>query len=183
MKATRILTASVLTVLLPLLGAQTQTQSHKKTPPKPEPTKNDLVEYIRGALLTMSPNDGINDNIDVIFDMNRNVMSVSNPGGHCDFYIYALNPNNMVWDEFDPSDTFRTREKLLRLTLASTGGRPGRTCYDKGNQVDPTILPNRARFLFSESKAEADPKFTDNMLKAFRKLIALSGGNPQKDIF
>ena len=181
MRAARYITASLLMLMLPLLSAQTP--SPKKKPPKPEPTKNDLVEYIRGALLTMSPNDGINDNIDVIFDMNRNVMSVTNPGGHCDFYIYSLNSNNMVWDEFDPSDTFRTREKLLRLTLASTGGKPGRTCYDKSNQVDPTILPNRARFLFSESKAEADTKFTDNMMKAFQKLIALSGGNPQKDIF
>lgn len=181
MRATRIFAASLLLLMLPLLNGQTE--SHKKKPPKPEPTKGDLVEYIRGALLTMSPNDGINDNIDVIFDMDRNVMSVTNPGGHCVFYIYSLNPNNMVWDEFDPSDTFRTREKLLRLTLASTGGKPGRTCYDKSNQIDATILPNRARFLFSESKAEADPKFTDNMMKAFQKLIALSGGNPQKDIF
>lgn len=181
MRATRFIAASLLLLLLPWLSAQTQ--STKKKPPKPEPTKNDLVEYIRGALLTMSPNDGFNDNIDVQFDMDRNVMSVTNPAGRCDFYIFALNSNNMVWDEFDPSDSLRTREKLLRLTLASLGGKPGRTCYDKSNQVDPTILPNRARFLFSESKAEADPKFTDNMMKAFQKLIALSGGNPQKDIF
>jgi hypothetical protein len=181
MRATKTFGLALLLFTLPLFSAYAQ--SHKKKDAKPEPTKGELVEYIRGALLSMSPNDGINDNLDVSFDMNTNVMTVVNPAGHCDFFLYAMNANNTVWDIWDPSDSFRTREKLLRLTLVSMNGKPGRTCYDKSNQVDTTLLPNRARFLFSESKADVEPDFTDKMVKAFQKLIALSGGTPEKQLF
>jgi hypothetical protein len=42
---------------------------------------------------------------------------------------------------------------------------------------------NRARFLFSESHADETPGFQQKMAKAFQKLIALTGGTPQKDLF
>ena len=50
--------AAVLLAVLP--SARAQTPSHERAPaaPKPEPTEPDLVEYIRGALLSLSPNDG-----------------------------------------------------------------------------------------------------------------------------
>lgn len=174
--------AAALIAVLPACSAQTAT--HKKgADPKPEPTQPELVEYIRGALLALSPNDGIDDNIDVNFDSTSNVLTVTQPSGHCDFFLGSLNANNVIWDVYDPSDTDRTREKLLRLTLVSVSGKAARTCYDGANHVDATMLVNRARFLFSLPKADATPGFQDKMAKAFKKLIAFSGGNPEKDIF
>jgi hypothetical protein len=56
--------AAVLIAILPGCSAQTATHK-KKAPPKPEPTAQELFEYIRGALLSLSPEDGINDNLEV----------------------------------------------------------------------------------------------------------------------
>lgn len=162
-----------------------QTTAHKKTapPPKPEPTEPDLVEYIRGALLSLSPSDGINDNLDVRYDETGKVFTITTPAGHCDLFISALNPNNAVWDVFDPSDSDRQREKLVRLTMVSVSGKTARTCYNKQDQVDTTLVGNRARFLFSEPKADDVPDFHDKMTKAMKKLITLTGGAAEKDIF
>jgi len=159
--------------------------AHKKAapPPKPEPTESDLVEYIRGALLSLSPSDGINDNLDVRYDETNKVLTVTTPGGHCDLFVSGLNPNNAVWDVFDPSDSDRQREKLLRLTMVSVSGKTARTCYDKLDHIDATLIGNRARLLFSEPKADDVPDFHDKMTKAMKKLIVLDGGAPEKDIF
>lgn len=182
MKRLRMTCAGLLLVLLALCALQAQSQRRGKDP-KPQPTKADLVEYIRGALLAMSPNDGLDDNIDVRFDMDTNVMTIVQPAGHCDFFLYSFNANDAVWDVYDPSDSFRTREKLLRLTMVSTLGKPARTCYDKQNRVDTTLLNNRARFLFSLSKTDEVSNFTDKMTTAFQKLIALCGGEPASNMF
>lgn len=162
-----------------------QTASHKKAapPPKPEPTESDLVEYIRGALLSLSPSDGINDNLDVRYDETNKVLTVTTPAGHCDLFLGGLNPNNAVWDLFDPSDSDRQRERLIRLTMVSVSGKSARTCYDKLDHVDTTLIGNRARLLFSEAKADDVPDFHDKMTKAMKKLIVLDGGAPEKDIF
>lgn len=167
-------------------AALAQTATHKKAappPPKPEPTEPELVEYIRGSLLALSPADGMDDNLDVRYDPTTKVLTVDTPNGHCDFFIAALNANQAVWDVYDPSDTNRTREKVLRLTLVSVSGKAARACYDQANHVDPTMLTNRARFLFSQPKADEEPDFQDHMAKAFKKLIALAGGAPEKELF
>jgi hypothetical protein len=39
------------------------------------------------------------------------------------------------------------------------------------------------RLLFSYVKADQRPKFQESMTKAIKKLIALSGGAAEKDIF
>jgi len=62
-------------------------------------------------------------------------------------------------------------------------GKTARTCYDKANNVDTTDPPNRVRLLFSYVKADQRPKFQESMTKAIKKLIALSGGAAEKDIF
>jgi hypothetical protein len=166
-----------------LCSAQTTTHKKAAPPPKPEPTEPDLVEYIRGALLSLSPNDGINDNLDVRYDEATKVMTVTTPAGHCDVSFSALNPNNTVWDVFDPSDSDRQREKLVRLTMVSTLGKTARTCYDKLDRVDTTLIGNRARFLFSQPKADDIQDFQGKMTKAIKKLIVLDGGAPEKDLF
>ena len=175
-----------LVLLLVSSLAFAQTTAHKKTPappPKPEPTESDLVEYIRGALLSLSPSDGINDNLDVRYDETNKVFTITTPAGHCDLFVGALNPNNAVWDIFDPSDSDRQREKLVRLTMVSVSGKNARTCYDKLDHVDTTLIGNRARLLFSEPKADDVPDFHEKMAKAMKKLIVFAGGAPEKDIF
>ena len=174
--------AATLIAILPACSAQTTT--HKKKPdPKPEPTASELVEYIRGSLLAYSPQDGINDNVDVTFDPAANVLKITGPAGHCDEFLSSLDANNLVWDAFDPSDSVQSREKLLRLTVISVSGKPARICYDKYNHADASILANRARLLFSLSRADEVPDFQKKMTKAFKQLIVLSGGVPEKDIF
>jgi len=174
--------AAALLAFLPLCLAQTST--HKKAAePKPEPTEPDLVEYIRGALLSLSPSDGINDNLEVRYDDTAKVLTIIGPSGRCDAFLTALDPNHAVWDVFDPSDSDRQREKLLRLTMVSVIGKNARTCYDPANHVNLDLIGNRARFLFSQPKADDIPGFQDKMAKAFKKLIVLAGGEPEKDLF
>jgi hypothetical protein len=175
--------AATLLIALPLCPAQTARVRKDAAPQKPEPTESELVEYIRGALLSLSPNDGINDNLEVRYDETRKILTVIGPSGRCDEFISALNPNNLVWDVFDPSDSDRQREKLLRLTLVSIIGKNARTCYDKADHVALDVLGNRARFLFSQSKADDLPAFEEKMSKAFKKLIELSGGETEKELF
>ncbi|HEY6491564.1 MAG: hypothetical protein WCC26_11260 [Terracidiphilus sp.] len=178
----RCLPAAALLLALPFCSAQTHTKKAVK-PPKPEPTEPELVEYIRGALLSLSPNDGINDTLEVRYDETSKVLTVIGPSGHCDEFINALNPNNVVWDVFDPSDSERQREKLIRMTLVSVIGKTARTCYDSSDHVAADVLGNRARFLFSQSKADDLPDFQAKMAKALKKLIELTGGESEKELF
>ncbi len=175
-----ILAAALFALALPALA---QTRTHAKAAPKPEPTEPELAEYIRGQLLALSPADGINDNTEAAYNADTRVLTVTGPSGRCETSLAALNANTLVWDLFDPSDTYRTREKLLRLTLVSVSGKKARVCYDQQGHENPLMPTNRARFLFSESHADETPGFQKKMAKAFQKLIALAGGAPQKDLF
>jgi hypothetical protein len=176
--------AAVLLVALSVCAAQsTQTTRHAKKPPKPEATQQELFDYVRSQLLALSTSDGVNNNLEVTYDMSTSVLSITRPDGHCNIFLANLDPNSALWEIFDPSDSYRTREQVLRLTLTSLNGKSARTCYDAHDQVDPTMAPNRARLLFSLAGTNADTGFTDKMDKAIKKLIVLAGGNPQKDIF
>jgi hypothetical protein len=155
-------------------------QAHAK---KPEPTEQELADYIRGKLLELSPNDGINDNQDVSFEAATGVLSVTQPDGRCDVFLAAMNSNSLQWEIFDPSDTYHSRAKVLRVTVTSVGGQKARICYDAHNQVDPSVARNRARLLFSLPKADGVPDFQQNMTKALKKLILSAGGAPEKDLF
>ena len=179
MKQLACVSALMFFVSLPVCFAQTAT--HKPAADiKPQATTPELVEYVRSALINLSPADGINDNVDVAFDSISKVLTITGPTGHCDLYLDALNTNNAIWDELDASDSMSTRPMMLRLTLASVSGRPARTCYDKQNHPDATIPPNRARLLFSSYKASEVPGFQDKLGKAFKKLVVLSGGAPER---
>jgi len=182
MKQLARIAAVVLIAILPACSAQTAAHK-KKAAPKPEPTAPELFEYIRGALLSLSPEDGINDNLEVTFNLATSVLTVTQPGGHCDEFFNALNANDVVWDDFDPSDAHQTRERLLRLTLVSVSGKAARTCYDKAGNVDTTVPANRIRLLFSYNKADQWPDFQKKLSTAIKKLIVLSGGAPENDIF
>jgi hypothetical protein len=154
----------------------------KKTP-KPEASQQELADYVRGELLALSPTDGINDNLEVAFDPATSVLSVTQPDGRCDIFLGAIDNNSAIWESYDPSDTYHTREKVLRMSLTSLGGQKARTCYDTHNQVDPNIPANRARLLFSSSKANAVPDFSEKMEKAVKKLVVLAGGTAEKKLF
>lgn len=154
-----------------------------KTAPKPEPTQQELYDYVRGKLLALSPSDGINDNLEVAFDADTSVLSITQPDGRCDIFLSAIDTNSPIWEVFDPSDAYHTREDILRLTLTSLSGKKARTCYDKSGQIDTNLASNRARLLFSVPKADAIPGFSEKMGKAVKKLIVLAGGAPEKDIF
>jgi hypothetical protein len=184
MQTTRRLGLLATVLLLAASLASSQAARHKAAPePKPEPTESELVEYIRGALLAYSPSDGINDNLDVSFNTATSVLTVTGPSGHCDFSVPSLNADDTVWDVYDPSDSDRPREKLVRLTLVSVSGKDARTCYDGQGHIDTTMLANRARFLFSQPRTDEVPDFQPKMVEAFQKLIAATGGTPAKDLF
>jgi uncharacterized lipoprotein YajG len=172
---------AALLMLLPACGAQAT--HHAKKPPKPEPTQQELFDYVRGELLALSPNDGINDNQEVAFDVGTSVLSITQPDGRCDIYLGAIDSNSAIWEVFDPSDTYHTREQVLRLTLTSLSGKKARVCYDSHNQVDTSVASNRARLLFSLPMTNGVTGFTDKMGKAIKKLVALAGGAPEKDLF
>ncbi|HXR39253.1 MAG TPA: hypothetical protein VN776_09175 [Terracidiphilus sp.] len=178
------ISAAALFLILPVCSAQTAPATHHaKKAPKPEPTQQELFDYVRGELLALSPSDGINDNLEVSFDAATSVLSVTQPDGRCDIFLGAIDSNSAIWEVFDPSDTYHTREQVLRLTLTSLSGKKARICYDTHNEVDSSIAANRARLLFSVAMSNAVPGFTEKMGKAVKKLIALAGGTPEKDLF
>ena len=177
--------AAVLSIAVSVCSAQTATPAthKKKADPKPEPTAQDLYAYIRGALLAFSPDDRINDTLEVALDPTATVLTIKQPDGHCDIFLNALDANTLVWDVYDASDSMASRQPLARLTVISVPGKSARTCYDVDNQVDATISGNRARLLFSWGKIPDGSGFQAKMTKAMKKLIALSGGSAEKDIF
>ena len=178
------LAVMVLAALPAALPCSAQNAYHpKKAAPKPEPTQQELFDYIRAKLLALSPSDGINDNQDVSFDAATGVLSVTQPDGRCDIFLGAIDSSSLLWETFDPSDTYHPRAKVLRVTMTSLGGQKGRTCYDTHNQVDASLPKNRARLLFSLPKTGVVPNFQPNMTKALKKLILSAGGAPEKDIF
>jgi hypothetical protein len=175
MKQIARLCAAALVAVLPACSAQSAT--HKPRPePKPEASAPELFEYVRSALLLLTPEDGVNDNLEVTFNWTTNVMTIAQPGGHCDLFMNALNSNDVAWDVFDPSDSHESREKLVRLTLVSVSGTRARTCYDKAGRIDESVPSNRIRFLFTYSKADQWPGFQAKLTKTLKKLIVLSGG-------
>ena len=177
----RICAAALISVL-PACTAQTP--AHQPRPePKTEAAAPELFEYVRSALLLLTPEDGVNDNVEVTFNWSTNVMTIAQPGGHCDLFMNALNSNDVAWDVFDPSDTHETREKLLRLTLVSVSGTRARTCYDKSGRVDESVPANRIRFLFSQQKADQWTGFQAKLTKTLKRLIVLSGGTGEVKLF
>jgi hypothetical protein len=173
--------AAVLAIAVPMVSAQTAT--HKAAAAKPALTSQDLYAYIRGALLAYSPDDRINDNLEVALDPTATVLTIKQPDGHCDIFLNALDANTITWDFYDASDSMASRQPLARLTVISVPGKNARTCYDVDNQVDATISGNRARLLFSWEKIPESSGFQTKMTKAMKKLIAMSGGTAEKDIF
>jgi|SRR5580704_9895550 hypothetical protein len=173
---------ALLAIAVPASLAQSETPK-KKAKPKPEPTSAELFAYIRGALLEFSPDDRINDNLEVTIDPTATVLTVKQPDGHCDIFLSALDANTIAWDVYDASDSMTARQPLARLTVISVAGKNARTCYDVDNQVDQTISGNRARLLFSWGKIPDGSGVQAKMTKALKKLIALSGGSAEKDIF
>ena len=155
----------------------------KKAEPKAEPTQQELFEYIRGKLLSLSPTDGYNDNLEVSYDAASATLSITQPDGRCDIFLGSLDTNSAIWEVMDPSDSLHPRGDVLRLTLTSSSGKPARVCYDSQNQIDKGISANRVRLLFAQNKANAVPDFTYNMTKAVKKLVVLCGGAPEKKIF
>src|SRR3974390_3030002 len=83
---------AALIAILPACMAEKPT---RKTDPEPRPdaTAPELFEYVRSALLLLTPEDGVNDNLEVTFNWNTNVMTIWQPSGHCDLYMNALNAN------------------------------------------------------------------------------------------
>lgn len=180
------LPAILFVVLAAFLAATCSAQSdnHRSRPePKQDATAAELFEYVRSALLLLSPDDGFNDNLEVTYDWNKNVMTISQPGGHCDLYLNALNTNDVAWDIFDPSDSHETRDKLVRLTMVSISNTKARTCYDKMGTEDDSVPTNRIRLLFSYTKADQWPGFQAKLAKALKHLIVMTGGTPPKDLF
>jgi hypothetical protein len=168
---------------VPSCAAQSRSQQSYKVAEKKEPTSAELFAYIHGALLEYSGDDGANDNLEVSIDPTATVLTIKQPDGHCDIFLSALDANTIAWDVFDASDSMQTRAPLARMTIVSVSGKKARTCYDVDNNVDPAIPVSRARILFSWAKIPEGSGFQAKFTKAFKKLIAQSGGASEKDIF
>jgi hypothetical protein len=151
--------------------------------PLPEPTQQELVEYLRGKLLALSPNDGFNDNVEVRFDPSTSTLTVIQPTSRCDHFLRALDAGNITWDLFDPSDEHDSRPELLRLTTTSVSGKTARACFDAQGHPEEGTSTNRIRLLFSRAKSEQIPGFQEKMTMAVKKLIVLSGGVEGRELF
>jgi hypothetical protein len=179
-------TVAACAIALALSSVVTLAQSQppkKKAPPKPEATPTELFEYVRGALLAYSPDDRVNDNLEVSIDPTNTVITVKQPDGHCDIFLSALDANTISWDVYDATDSSQTRAPLARMTVVSAAGKTARTCYDTDNNVDQAIPSTRARFLFSWDRIPESSGLQTKMTKAMKKLIKLSGGYAEKNIF
>jgi hypothetical protein len=163
------------------LAQKPKLASHsKKAEPKPPPSRGELFEYVRSRLLSLSPSDGLNDNLEVAYNPDISTLTITQPDGRCDIYLNAIDNNSAVWEIVDPSETNHPRAEVLRLTVNSISGKKVRACYDSQNQIDTSLASNRARLFFSLSKAKATPDFTYKMDKAIKELVVASGGAPEK---
>ena len=178
--AAGICAVALLTALYPCAG---QSSTQKKTPPLHEPTSAELFDYIHGAMLAYSPEDRVNDNLDILIDPTATVLTIKQPDGHCDIFLSALDANTIVWDVYDASDSMQTRAPLARLTVEAVAGKRARLCYDTENNADPSIPSSRARILFSWDAIPDGSGFQTKFTKAFKKLIKQSGGMAEKNIF
>jgi hypothetical protein len=138
---------------------------------------------VHGKLLQYSPEDGVNDNLEISLDPTSTVLTIKQPDGHCDIFLSALDANTIAWDVYDATDSMQTRAPLARLTVDAIAGKKARTCYDTDNNVDPSIPSTRARILFSWDTIPDGSGFQAKFTKALKKLIKLSGGITDKDIF
>jgi hypothetical protein len=169
---------------LPKPEKTTKSGKHVKVPdPLLDATQGDLAEYVRGKLIALSPSDGINDNLEVRFDPSTSTLTIIQPGSRCEQFLNSLDTNNIYWDVFDPSDPVNSREPLLRLTATSVGGKKARACYDTKGHPEEGLNTNRIRLLFSYAKSEQVSGFQEKMMKVMKKLIILSGGAPENDLF
>jgi hypothetical protein len=160
-----------------------QTSTHKKTTPLHQPSSAELFEYIHGSMLAYSPEDRVNDNLEISIDPTATILTIKQPDGHCDVFLSALDANTIVWDVYDASDSMQTRAPLARLTVDAVAGKKARTCYDTDNNVDPSIPTTRARILFSWGMIPEGSGFQAKFTKALKKLIKISGGMAEKNIF
>jgi hypothetical protein len=160
-----------------------QSSTHKKQTPAHEPSSSELFAYVHGKLLEYSPEDGVNDNLEISLDPTSTVLTIKQPDGHCDIFLSALDANTIAWDVYDATDSMQTRAPLARLTVDAIAGKKARTCYDTDNNVDPSIPSTRARILFSWDAIPDGSGFQAKFTKALKKLIKLSGGMTDKDIF
>ncbi|MGC1424238.1 MAG: hypothetical protein WA354_08110 [Terracidiphilus sp.] len=174
--------AAVLAIVVYPGSAQTSTHK-KKAPPPHEPTSAELFDYMHGAMLAYSAEDQVNDNLEISIDPTATVLTIKQPDGHCDIFLSALDANTIVWDVYDASDSMQTRAPLARLTVDAIAGKKARTCYDADNNIDPSTPTSRARILFSWEKIPDGSGFQTKFTKALKKLIKLSGGMTDKDIF
>jgi hypothetical protein len=166
----------------PVVAPVKATGHHKMGEPQLQASQQDIFDYIRGKLLSLSPSDGLNDNLEVTFDPASSVLSVTQPDGHCDIFLDGIDTNSALWETVDPSEPYHTRPAVLRVTMNSRAGKRARVCYNTDGKIDLKMASNRARLLFSLSKAEAVPDFTEKMDKAFKKFVVLSGGAPEEKI-
>jgi len=161
-----------------------QTDTHKKkAAPAREPTSAELFAYVHGVMLAYSPEDRVNDNLEISIDPTSTVLTIKQPDGHCDIFLGALDANTIVWDVYDASDSMQTRSPLARLTVDAIAGKRARTCYDAENNLDTSIPSSRARILFSWAMIPDGSGFQAKFTKALKKLIKLSGGMTDKDIY
>jgi len=158
-------------------------QTHKQAALKPELTSAELFAYIRGSMMQYSSDDGVNNNLEVSIDPTATVLTVKQPDGHCDIFLSALDANTITWDVYDASDSMQTRAPLARLTVIAVAGKNARTCYDMANNVDPSAPGTRARLLFSWDRIPENSGFQTKFTRAFKKMIVLSGGATENNLF
>jgi hypothetical protein len=160
-----------------------QTNAPKKKLPVHEPNSAELFAYMHGVLLAYSPEDGVNDNLEISIDPTATILTIKQPDGHCDIFLSALDANTIVWDVYDATDSMQSRPPLARLTVDAIAGKKARTCYDPENNLDPSISTTRARILFSWESIPDGSGFQAKFTRALKKLIKISGGMSEKDIF
>ena len=164
-------------------GPTSTLDTHKRSSPAHEATSAELFDYIHGAMLAYSPEDRVNDNLEISIDPTATVLTIKQPDGHCDIFLGALDANTIVWDVYDASDSMQTRPPMARLTVNAIAGKKARTCYDNDNNLDPSTPASRARILFSWNMIPDGSGFQAKFTKAFKKLIKMSGGMTEKDIY
>ena len=179
-----VLGSRVCAMMLAIAVAGASAETHKKTvAAKPQMTPEELFAYIRGKLLEYSPDDRVNDNLEVSMDPTETVLTIKQPDGHCDIFLDALDANTIAWDVYDASDSMQTRAPLARMTIIAVAGKKARTCYDTENNIDPSTPVTRARILFSWDRIPEGSGFQTKFTNALKKLIKLSGGTGEKEIY
>jgi hypothetical protein len=133
---------------------------------------------MRTKIIALTPSTAGGGASEAVFDADTCTMTISyKNGAKAEVYLNNLDAGGLTWRIFVAGEG----EKLLLLDTIAKQGAVGERYWPLAsgqtvNRSDPGLS-------FSLPKAAAVPGFQDKIASAFKHLITLCGGTPERELF